>query len=1188
MPEPWARIKEIVATALELDPAQRAEFVRKQCGDDDGVRQEVESLLSCHDGADSILETPAACNLFPAAEEKVIGRRIGAYRIVSEIGQGGMAVVYLAARDDREFVRQVAIKMVKAGGNHSEIVRRFRNERQTLAALDHPNIVKLLDGGTTEEGWPYLVMEYVEGLPIDQYCDQNGLTLRDRLDLFRSVCSAVHYAHRHQVIHRDLKPRNILITRDGVPRLLDFGIAKVLASELVVDQTSTVGEWRPMTPEYASPEQVRGQPITAAADVYSLGILLYELLSGHRPYQANFSSWVEIERAVCEQIPVEPSTAVKRSAHLSPATQSPSEPAASRIGENRKMSVDGLVRALKGDLDTIVMMAVRKEPQRRYPSAEEFSHDIERYLSGLPVKARRPTFSYQGLKFLRRHREAAMVIAVALIFFAMLLGWQLPRLLRSDVRPSVAPAVSRGRPSVAVLGFKNLSGQRETAWLSTALSEMLTTELAAGESLRIVPGETVSRAKMDLSLPDENTFSPETLQRLRNNLDSDFVVSGAYLDSGNGQVRVDLGLQNASKGETVAAISATGNSGNLSELVSDFGTRIRSKLGVPAVSPFDTSGIEASFPSTPEAMKAYSEGLAKLRSFDTLAARDLFMRAIKADPDFPLAHMALARAFQTLGYDAKAVDESKKALDLAQKLSRQDYLQVEARYFESSRNWDKAIETYRALFSFFPDNLEYGLSLARAQTAAGRGKEALATLATLENASPQNRDDPRIDLSRSEAASSFGDNRLRRDAADSAARKADHEGAKLLVARARTHECRALANLGENEKAGPVCEEARRIYAEAGDRGGLARVLHSMAEVPLNQDDLPAAEKLYREALALTREIGDKQGTGRELGNLGLIYQDRGDFATARSMMEDALRNQQDAGDKNGMAIQTQNIGEVLRLQGDLHGALGYFERSVALANEVGNRSTSAIATLNIGETLVLEGDLAAAAKRYQQAVTVHQELGEKYFYAGALQAMAEVLWLQGNVDKARSTYLEALSTQEQIAEKNGAAETRLALARLDCERGKLADAEEQVRAALAVFQSLKEMDDEIAARGLLAKLLAQKGELPEARENLAAASQLAEKSNNATVRMPLALERAYVLATGGDLPGAEKVAREVQEQARQFGMVRFQLEASLALAEFLAKGKDPAVGRSHLKEVERAATKAGFRLIALRAASQL
>lgn len=1187
MREAWARIKEIAGAALELDPARRPGFVRQECGEDDQLRQEVESLLAHHSVADSLFENPPAQSLFALAGNSLIGRRIGAYRVVREIGLGGMAVVYLAARDDREFVRQVAIKMVKAGANSSEILRRFRNERQTLAALDHPNIVKLLDGGTTEEGWPYLVMEYVEGLPIDKYCNEKRLSLPERLRLFCVVCSAVGYAHRHQVIHRDLKPRNILITQDGVPRLLDFGIAKVLSPDLAADQATTVGEWRPMTPEYASPEQVKGQPITAAADIYSLAVLLYEILSGFRPYGTDFSSWAEIEHAVCEQIPADPSAAVKRAKSF-PSSDLPSpELALPVISENRRTSTDGLTRSLKGDLDTIVMMALRKEPERRYASVEEFSRDIENHLSGNPVKARKPTLSYRTMKFLRRHQESALVIAAALLAFVVLLGWQLSRLQRS-ARQGAAPIVMRERPSVAVLEFKNLSGKRETAWLSTAFSEMLTTELAAGESLRIIPGETVSRARIDLSLPDENTFSPETLKRIKNDLGSDFVISGSYLAYGEGQIRVDLRLENASEGKTVAAFSASGNASHISGLVSDFGARIRNKVGVAAVSPFETSGIEASFPTTAEAMKDYSEGLAKLRAFDALGARDLFARAIKADPDFPLAHMALATAFQTLGYDTRAVSESKRALDLAEKLPRQDYLQVEARYFESSRNWDKAIETYRALYSFFPDNLEYALSLARVQTASGRGKEALVTLAALETARPQNRDDPRIDLSRSEAASSFGDNRLRRDAANSAARKAAREGAKLLIARARTHECRALANLGEYAAAAPVCDEARRIYAEAGDKSGLARALHSTAEVPLDQDDYPAAEKLYREALSLTREIGDKQGMGRELGNLALIYKYQGDLLTAQQMMEEALQNQQEARDKNGMAIQSGNIGNVRRMRGDLRGALLFYERSLALSNEVGNRSSAAIATLSIGETLILTGDLAAAAKRSQQAVTAHRNLGERFYLAGALRSLGEVQWLQGNIEKGRSTCEDALAIQEQIGEKNGAAETRLALARMNSDAEKLADTETQVRAALAVFQSLHEMDDEIAARGLLARILARQKLFAEARAHLAVAGGLADRSNNSVVRMPLALDRAYVLAADGDLPGAEKLARDVQRQAQQLGIVRYQLEASLALAEFLARARNSASGRAQLKEVQRAANKAGFGLIALNAAKIL
>lgn len=1186
MDEGWPQIKEIVGSALELGPEQRMDFVRKACGDNEALRREVESLLACDQEADRILENSPSDDVFSIVEPSMIGRRVGNYRIIRETGQGGMAVVYVAERDDREFQRRVAIKMVKPSANGEEILRRFRNERQMLAGLDHPNIVKLLDGGTTEEGRPYLVMEFVEGSPIDKYCDARRLTVTERLRLFRIVCAAVQYAHTHQVIHRDLKPSNVIITEDGVPRLLDFGIAKVLAPETLPGQASTIGQWRPMTPDYASPEQVRGKGVTYATDIYSLGVLLYELLTGHRPYQTTSESWAEIERVVREEVPGKPSVVIKKPGGCI-CPKELLETAPQHIADVRRVTVEQLGRSLKGDLDTIVLMALRKEPERRYASVADLSGDIDRYLAGLPVRARKPTVGYRSGKFLRRHQEAVTTVAVIILLLVVVLGWQGPKLWKNrtaDAGPM--PAQARSRPSIAVLGFKNLSGQRNAAWISTALSEMLTTEFAAGENLRIVPGEVVSRAKIELALPEEESLSPETLRRVGSNLGNDFVVSGSYLYTGNDEIRIDLTLQDVSKGETISVVSETGKPGNLTELVSRSGARLRSKLGILAVSPFETSGLEASFPSTPEAMKAYSEGLVKLRSFDALVARGLFTRAVAADPNFPLAHLALARTYQTLGYDAKAMEESKRAMDLSEKLSRQDYLQVEARYFESIRNWDKTIETYRALSTFFPDNLEYGLNLARAQTLAGKGKEALSTLTALEAWSTQNREDPRIDLARSEAASSLGDNRLRRDAAESAANKAAREGAKLLVARARTYECRALANLGENEKARYVCEEGKRIYLEAGDRGGLARILHAMAEVPLNQGDLPAAEKLYREALTLTREIGDKQGIGRESGNLALTYKYRGDFATAGKLMQDALRNQEEVGDKNGMAIQTGNIGNVLRLQGKLAEALHYYQRSLTLSNEVGNKSSAAIAMVDIGETLVLKGDLGGAVRSFQQAVTVHQERGEKFYYAGALDALAGALRLQGDLGNARSNYLEALATQQLIGEKDGTAETRLALARLELDSGNAREAESLIRAALPTFQELNESDDQIAAQGLLARVLADQGRILEARESVAAGVQLVEKSNNAMVRMPFILDRAYVLAAEKEFSIAEKLVGEVVDEARRLGTVPFQLEAALAAAEILAKEKGLTAGRGRLREVERSARKAGFGLIAQKTAA--
>src|ERR1700689_1153086 len=284
MPEKWDQVKELFALALERDPEKRSSFLREACAGDEALRADVESLLSSFDGAATFLEDSPAADLVSAQSRALTGKRIGAYRIMREIGHGGMAVVYLAERADDQFRKLVAVKMLQPGPNKDEILRRFRNERQTLAALDHPSIVRLLDGGSTEDGLPYLVMEYVEGIRIDEYCDTHRLSITKPMQLFCAVCLAVQYAHETLVIHRDLKPSNILITRDGVVRLLDFGIAKVLNPQWSQDGTVTRTDWRPMTPEYASPEQVRGAPVTKATDIYSLGVLLYELLTGHRPY----------------------------------------------------------------------------------------------------------------------------------------------------------------------------------------------------------------------------------------------------------------------------------------------------------------------------------------------------------------------------------------------------------------------------------------------------------------------------------------------------------------------------------------------------------------------------------------------------------------------------------------------------------------------------------------------------------------------------------------------------------------------------------------------------------------------------------------------------------------------------------------------------------------------------------------
>lgn len=407
-PARWQRIKALVAAALELPPATRAAHVERECGDDTALHTEVMSLLAASDEADDFLETPAAAQLGDVLEEPKtlswIGRRVGAYEIVAEIGQGGMGEVYRAVRADDQFHKQVAIKLIRRGHDTAYFVARFKAERQILATLDHANIARLLDGGVTDEGLPYFVMELIEGKPIDEYCAEHRLSVRERLELFRTACAAVHFAHQRLVIHRDLKPGNILVTPGGEVKLLDFGIAKLIDDGPVsAAPARTATEFRALTPEYASPEQIRQEPVTTASDVYSLGVMLFELLAGRSPYRKTSTLPHDIARQICEFEPERPSTAVRRT-----------ESATGDIPSPLPIETRRLSRQLRGDLDNMVLMALRKEPQRRYTSAEQFAEDIRRHLAGLPVIARPDTWTYRSGKFLRRH-AVGVVAALAVV-----------------------------------------------------------------------------------------------------------------------------------------------------------------------------------------------------------------------------------------------------------------------------------------------------------------------------------------------------------------------------------------------------------------------------------------------------------------------------------------------------------------------------------------------------------------------------------------------------------------------------------------------------------------------------------------------------------------------------------------------------------------------------------------------------
>src|ERR1700733_10616586 len=416
----WQQIQLVFEDVIDASPTERATRLAASCGADTDLKRSVESLLA----SDQRTEDPllnaiseAAESLLVEHQDRLVGTHVGHYRVVSILGHGGMSTVYRGERDDVHYRQTVAIKVLQHAALHPRLRNRLHSERHILATLDHPSIARLIDSGDLEDGTPYLVMEHVDGESIDTYCDSRTLFIRERLELFVQVCAAVQYAHRNLVVHRDIKAANILVTPEGTPKLLDFGIAKLLAPESLSHTVPVTRlQERILTPENAAPEQVLGRSITTATDIYSLGVLLYQLLTGRSPYRLLSYSQLQLERAICMDDPVRPSQMVV--AKLSGENDADR----SRISDRRGLSPQRLRARLGGDLDAIVAMAMRKEPERRYPSVEALADDLNRHLLGQPVRARQGDWRYNGSKFLRRHVFAVAGIVVVFLGLALFAG----------------------------------------------------------------------------------------------------------------------------------------------------------------------------------------------------------------------------------------------------------------------------------------------------------------------------------------------------------------------------------------------------------------------------------------------------------------------------------------------------------------------------------------------------------------------------------------------------------------------------------------------------------------------------------------------------------------------------------------------------------------------------------------------
>ncbi len=1187
----WQRVKAVLGDALDRAPHERVAYVDQVCADDAALRAEVHSLLAAHAAADDFIETPAFAGLAPASAPESRdtdpnpGRAIGPYVLERLIGRGGMGAVYLARRADREFDQRVAIKMIRRGMDSDLLVRRFRHERQILATLDHPHIARLFDGGTSDDGLPYFVMEYVEGVAIDRYADDRRLDTAGRLRLCLRVIDAVQHAHDRHVVHRDIKPSNVLVTADGQPKLLDFGIAKLLDRDAPGSSTLTA-MYRPMTPDYASPEQIRGDQVSAATDVYALGLLLYELLTGHRPYRPASRAPADIAKAICDQDPERPSAVIARTEAVTDADGTTTTVTAETVSATRDGTPETLRRRLSGALDDILLKALRKDPADRYSTPQAFADDIRRYLDDQPVAARQGALAYATRRFVVRHR-LALAGSLLVVLSAGLTAIAVSRRPLANAPAAASAAKPAPRRSAAVLHFRNLSGRQEDAWLAVALAEMLTTELAGGGQIRVVPSAIVARAERDAGRP-EGALAPEARERLRLAMAADHLVHGAFTVGAPPERTLRLDVQVQSAGGDDVAVAQSGREADLFALVADTGQALRRRLGLEEHSAETERGVRAALPRTVEATRHYAVGLERLRELDAVAARDAFARAAELDPGNAMIETGLAAAWTALGYDRRAAEAAQAAFDASAGLSREERLNVEGRLHEAQKAWPKAVDVYRTLWGFFADNVEYGLRLAGALTSSGRAKEAVVTIAELRALPAPQGEDPRIELAEAAAAGALGDFPQQQAAAMRAVARASSLGASLLLARARMAEGQAHYSQGQHADAVRAFEDARDRFTAAGDRAGEAGALNSLGSVTDDKGDTRLAERYYQASLAASEAIGDRRAMSAALNNLGILLKDAGRLAEARQVHERALALRREIGDRNWTAVSLSNIGVVLFEQDRLPEAADYYRQSLAIAQEisdkrsevralhnlaivqresgdmrsaratyeaaipgraaVNDRRGGVIARVELGMALLALGDLDGARRVQEEARTMARAIPMAEGESQAEYQFGEIALVAGDLAGSRARHEAALAMRRAQQQKRTTAESLLALAIVAIEDGRHAEAGALVTEAMSLA---KEQPALLAQAELVqVRLRLAAGDVPGAASAVTRARSLVGPTGRASPRWALALAEARVAAGRGQAAEARRRLEALRAELDRLGLPVLSLEVRLVLAD--------------------------------------
>jgi DNA-binding winged helix-turn-helix (wHTH) protein/tetratricopeptide (TPR) repeat protein/TolB-like protein len=777
------------------------------------------------------------------------------------------------------------------------------------------------------------------------------------------------------------------------------------------------------------------------------------------------------------------------------------------------------------------------------------------------------------------------ILALGILWFARRIGPRSP----ASATPKSAAAVHTRR-SVAVLGFQNLSGRSEAGWLSTAVSEMVSAELAGGEKLRLVPAENIARYGGVRHPAVAGTLSRETLANLRASLDADLVLSGSYVamsSSGGNAIRFDMTLQDTVTGESVATVTETGNESDLFNLVSSAGGKLRADLGLLPASSSEGAGTAAVLPKDREAARLYADGLAKLRAFDALGARPLLEASIRVEPDFGPAHEALSQSWSALGYDENARTEAKESFRLASGSPPAIRTPAEARLAETEKDWARAESLEVSLLGSHPDDLEAALRLAEVQIAGGRARQALATLFALAALPAPSRDDPRIDLARANAFGALSKWRDQLQEAGQAAEKARRNGSTLLLAQARLSEAGALRDLGDTARGRRGYEDAAALFRSAGDSNGEAEALIGIANATSSEGKYDEARTLWRRAQATCARTGNRKGEAHALSDLAILDWLRGDVDSALAEGRQVLALNRSINDQRGIVWGLNATGNVLADQGQFEPALALQKEGIEISRKIGDDEYLSYGLSSLGDTFLAQGRLAEARGKYEDSLALSKKLGDPDGEATRENDLGNVFAAEGELSQAQTHYDTALAGRRRLGLKDEAAESQMLIAQLRNAEGHYREAAQLAGQAARVFADLRQTGNGAISLATEARAELGLGKFAEARALCGKARALLKNNRQNGANLPVLMEAVRV-ETAANPDAAEGVFSDFETRARKSGWLLYILESRRARAEIEIRTGRMQEGLQEARSVVQEARLKGFGLIAAEAQSLL